>query len=103
NADEELAVAAARETLEETGVRAGELTPLGSIKYTKSRKEVYAFAGPAPVDAAPRCASWEVDQARFVPLEEARTLLHPEQAVFIDRLEELLKKASGVEKNGTST
>jgi predicted NUDIX family NTP pyrophosphohydrolase len=102
NTDEELAAAAARETLEETGVAAGgagaagaagELTPLGCIKYTKSRKEVYAFAGPAPVDAAPRCASWEVDQVRFVPVEEARSLLHPEQAVFIDRLLESLQAA----------
>jgi hypothetical protein len=47
---------------------------------------VYAFAGPAPADAAPRCASWEVDEARFVPLDEARRILHPEQVVFLDRL-----------------
>jgi predicted NUDIX family NTP pyrophosphohydrolase len=88
---EEPEAAARRETLEETGVRAAELSPLGSITYIKSRKEIHAFAGPAPPDADPRCASWEVDQARFVPLDEARTLLHPEQAVFIDRLRELLK------------
>ena len=88
---EELEAAARRETLEETGIRAGELSPLGTITYTKSRKEIHAFAGPAPPNAEPRCASWEVDQARFVPIEEARTLLHPEQAVFIDRLRELLK------------
>ncbi len=31
-------------------------------------------------------ASWEVDQARFVAIEEARTIMHPEQAVFLDRL-----------------
>jgi predicted NUDIX family NTP pyrophosphohydrolase len=88
---EELEAAARRETLEETGVRAGELTPLGSITYTKSRKQIHAFAGPGPPDAEPRCASWEVDQARFVPLDEARTLLHPEQAVFVDRLRKLLE------------
>ena len=78
--------AARRETLEEADVVAGELVALGSIQYTKSKKTIYAFAGPAPADAAPRCASWEVDQARFVPLEEARTLLHPEQIPFLDRL-----------------
>jgi predicted NUDIX family NTP pyrophosphohydrolase len=83
---EALEAAARRETLEETGVIAGELVPLGSISYTRSRKEVHAFAGAAPPDAEPRCASWEVDQARFVPLEEARSLIHPEQAVFLDRL-----------------
>jgi predicted NUDIX family NTP pyrophosphohydrolase len=78
--------AARRETLEETGVVAGELVELGFMDYTKSRKRVFAFAGPAPLDAEPRCASWEVDQACFVPVERARAMIHPEQAVFIDRL-----------------
>jgi predicted NUDIX family NTP pyrophosphohydrolase len=82
---------ARRETLEETGVIAGPLTPLGDIQYTKSRKRVYAYAGPAAADAQPRCASWEIDQARFLPLEEARRLIHPEQAVFLDQLVELLR------------
>jgi predicted NUDIX family NTP pyrophosphohydrolase len=83
---------ARRETLEETGIEAGTLVPLGSIDYQKSRKRVHAFAGPAPVEAEPRCASWEIDQARFVPLDEARQLLHPDQRVFVDRLLEQLKK-----------
>jgi predicted NUDIX family NTP pyrophosphohydrolase len=87
---EELEAAARRETLEETGVLAGELVELGFIDYTKSRKRIFAFAGLAPAEAAPRCVSWEVDQACFVPPERARTLLHPEQAVFIDRLKALL-------------
>ena len=82
----DLEATARRETLEEAGMTAGELTALGSIQYTKSKKTVHAFAGLAPADASPRCASWEVDQARFMPLEEARTLLHPEQVVFLDRL-----------------
>src|SRR3954470_11149322 len=94
NKDEtDLAVTARRETLEETGVKAGELVPLGSMVYKKSRKEVHAYAGPAPEDAKPRCASWEVDQAKFVPLAEARDLLHPDQAIFLDRLLEHLKKS----------
>jgi predicted NUDIX family NTP pyrophosphohydrolase len=88
----DLEVTARRETLEEAGVTAGELTPIGSILYTKSKKTVHAFAGPAPADAAPHCASWEIDQARFVSMEEARRLLHPEQAPFLDRLEERLRK-----------
>jgi predicted NUDIX family NTP pyrophosphohydrolase len=79
--------AARRETLEETGVAAGELIDLGHIDYTRSRKRVLCFAGPAPPDAEPRCASWEVDQACFVPLERARQLIHPDQAPFLDRLE----------------
>ena len=71
---------------------AGELIPLGSIQYTKSRKEVHAYAGHAPADAAPRLASWEVDEVRFVPLAEARGLLHREQVPFLDRLVAELKK-----------
>jgi predicted NUDIX family NTP pyrophosphohydrolase len=77
---------ARRETLEETGVTAAELVELGHIDYTRSRKRIWCFAGPAPADAAPRCASWEVDQACFVPLERARQLIHPDQAAFLDRL-----------------
>jgi predicted NUDIX family NTP pyrophosphohydrolase len=83
---EELEAAARRETAEETGVTAGTLVPLGSIRYTKSRKEVHCFAGPAPDDAAPRCATWEIDHAEFVPLEKARELLHVDQRAFLDRL-----------------
>jgi predicted NUDIX family NTP pyrophosphohydrolase len=91
NAGEDLEAAARRETFEETGVRMdGELIPLGSIVYQKSRKQVHAFAGPAPADAQPRCASWEIDQAAFLPIEEARNRIHPDQAVFLDRLVEHL-------------
>ena len=91
DAGEELEATARRETLEETGVTAGELTPLGTVQYTKSKKTIHAFAGPAPADAEPRCASWEIDQARFVAIDEARTLMHPEQAPFLDRLQAQLK------------
>jgi predicted NUDIX family NTP pyrophosphohydrolase len=90
--NEELEAAARRETWEETGVKAeGELVPLGDIIYKKSRKRVYCFAGLAPADAAPRCASWEVDQACFLLLARAKELLHPDQGVFLDRLVEKLR------------
>ncbi len=84
--DADLEATARRETLEETGVAAGALVPLGSIIYKKSRKEVHCFAGPAPAGAAPRPTSWEVDQATFLPLARARDLLHPDQTPFLDRL-----------------
>ena len=61
------------------------------MQYSKSRKWIHAYAGPAPADAQPRCASWEIDQAKFLSLEEARRLIHPEQAVFLDRLVESLQ------------
>ena len=82
---------ARRETREETGVEAGPLVPLGHMDYRKSRKRVYCFAGPAPEGAAPHPASWEVDQAAFLPLATARDRIHPDQAVFLDRLEEHLE------------
>jgi predicted NUDIX family NTP pyrophosphohydrolase len=91
----DLAATARRETLEETGVAAGELVELGHIDYKKSRKRVHCFAGPAPDDADPKCASWEVDQACFVPLDKAREVIHPDQLPFLDRLAEILSGQAG--------
>lgn len=84
--EDNLELTARRETQEEAGVTAGDLVALGHIDYSKSKKRVYCFAGPAPVDANPHPASWEIDQAQFFPLREARKLLHPEQCPFLDRL-----------------
>ena len=83
---EELEPAARRETWEETGIRAGELFSLGFTDYRKSRKRVHCFGGPAPDDAEPQPTSWEVDQARFLGIDEARQALHPDQVPFLDRL-----------------
>jgi predicted NUDIX family NTP pyrophosphohydrolase len=96
NAEEvDMAVTARRETLEETGVQAGTLVSLGHVEYRKSRKRIHCFAGPAAAGADPRCASWEVDQAEFVPLARARELLHPDQCIFLDRLTRYLDGAAG--------
>jgi predicted NUDIX family NTP pyrophosphohydrolase len=92
---ESLEQAARRETLEETGVAAGELQSLGSIDYTKSRKRIHCFTGPAPADAQPQPSSWEIDRAEFLPFDQARQCLHPDQAPFLDRLQALL--AGGAE------
>lgn len=91
---EDPAMTARRETLEETGIEAGDLVPLGTVQYRKSRKRIHCFAGPAPEGAEPRCASWEVDQAAFLPLAEARQRIHPDQRAFLDRLEALLGQAA---------
>lgn len=83
---ESLEVAARRETREETTLEAGSLIPLGSIDYTRSRKRVHAFAGLAAEGAQPGCGSWEVDQAEFLPIEEALTKIHPDQKALLTRL-----------------
>jgi len=85
--DASLEETARRETEEETGVVAGPLVPLGSIEYQKSRKRVFCFAGPAPEGCVPRPASWEVDQACFVTIDKAKEILHPDQRIFLDRLQ----------------
>lgn len=83
---EQLEAAARRETLEETGLQPGELFSLGFIDYRKSHKRVHCFGGPVPAGAEPKPASWEIDQAEFLPLERARQLIHPDQAPFLDGL-----------------
>lgn len=95
NDGELLEDAARRETLEETGVVADKLIPLGHADYTKSRKRIHCFGGPAGPDAAPHCASWEVDKAEFVDMERARQLIHPDQVVFLTRLEAEIAAQSG--------
>jgi predicted NUDIX family NTP pyrophosphohydrolase len=90
---ESLEDAARRETLEEAGVEAGRLVPLGWVEYTKSRKRIHAFAG-EHAGGEPRCASWEVDGAEFLPLAEARRRIHPDQRPLLDRLEALLAASS---------
>ncbi len=84
--DEDLEATARRETREETGIEVGALVPLGFVDYTRSKKRVHAFAAAAPTDAAPRCASWEVDKVEFIEITRARRIIHPDQATFLDRL-----------------
>jgi predicted NUDIX family NTP pyrophosphohydrolase len=90
DAGESFEAAARRETVEETGVSAGDLRPLGFIEYTRSRKRVHAFYGPAPA-VVPTCCSWEVDGANFFPLSQARELIHEDQRPLLTRLAELVE------------
>jgi predicted NUDIX family NTP pyrophosphohydrolase len=83
---ESLEDAARRETLEETGVVANQLTYMGYADYTKSKKRVHCFAGPSPDNARPHCASWEVDKAEFLTIKKALKAIHPDQLVFLQRL-----------------
>ena len=90
---ETLATTARREVREETGVDVtGDMETLGYIEYKKSRKRVHAWAAPLPKGAVPRCASWEIDKAQMLSMDEARRLIHPDQAAFLDRLMALWAK-----------
>ncbi|MBI2963720.1 MAG: NUDIX domain-containing protein [Deltaproteobacteria bacterium] len=82
--------AALRETLEETGLCCRILEPLGEIDYQKSRKTVMGFLAEAlsPVSSPVlEPGDWEIDRAEFLPPDEARAKLHPDQRAFIDRAE----------------
>ena len=93
---EDREAAARRECWEETGIRpVGELVDLGFADYRRSRKRIFCFAGPASATDQPQCASWEVDRAEFLPLPQARQVIHPDQAIFLDRLVDHLAKSAG--------
>jgi len=92
-AGEDAQTAARRETQEEAGITPGELELLGEIEYRKSRKRILCFFGPASSDDVPRqTRDLEVAEARFVGLDEARRLLHPDQRAFVDMLQERLSR-----------
>jgi predicted NUDIX family NTP pyrophosphohydrolase len=90
NPDETMEQAARRETIEETGVIAGELIDVGYIDYTRSKKRVHCFVGQAPVDQQARCASWEVDKVEYIEITRARRIIHPDQAPLLDRMLRLI-------------
>ena len=100
---EALEAAARRETIEETGLVAGTLVDVGFVDYTRSQKRVYAFAGPAPEDAVPRCASWEVDKVDFIELSRARRIIHPDQAALLGRLERMLGTSANEDGTASAT
>ena len=100
---ESILSAAQREFREETGfaVTTDAFIDLGTVRL-KSGKTVYGFAFEGDADPAklksnefelewpPRSGRIEhypeVDEVRFVSPTEARRLLHPAQAAFVDRL-----------------
>lgn len=98
---EDLASAAVRETLEETGVRVVVQMSLGSVLQRGGRKLVHGFwATVAPgaesaIDDKGKCRGGddENDVCGFYPVEKAYEMMIPAQCVFLDRLREQLATA----------
>lgn len=108
--DEDALAAARREFEEETGLPlpAGRLVSLGAVR-TSGGKAIVVWALEADLDVAsfspgtvtiewpPRAGRMievpEIDQVRWVPLDEARRLLTSSQRPFLDRLQELVGTA----------
>jgi predicted NUDIX family NTP pyrophosphohydrolase len=104
---EALEAAAAREFTEETGLPVtAPLAPLGEVRQ-KGGKTVHAwaFSGELPPGFTPASNTFElewpprsgrkqlfpeIDRAEMFPLEIAREKINPAQAVFLDRLQELI-------------
>jgi predicted NUDIX family NTP pyrophosphohydrolase len=84
--------AAARETLEETGVSINieDLHSFGYVVY-KSKKVVHCYAAEVGPEIKPICNSWEVDKAEFIEINKASTIIHKKQAEFISKLIQQLK------------
>ncbi len=104
--DEGVEDAARREVAEELGVTvSGPLAPLGMVRQSGG-KSVSAFAAEQDVDtdaitsmtfeiewpprSGRRRAFPEVDAARWMPVEEARTMMLKSQLPLLDRIEPLL-------------
>jgi 8-oxo-dGTP pyrophosphatase MutT (NUDIX family) len=82
---------AAREVREETGVVANVVSPLGDVRYTyrrggrRVRKTVHFFLCEY-VEGSTDDHDHEVDEARWIPLAEARTALtYPGERALIER------------------
>lgn len=104
--------AAARELAEETGLRVEPeaLLPLGTVRL-RSGKVVHGFAVEADLDPATvrsntvemewppgsgrRIRFAEIDRVAWVSPDEARRLLNPAQAAFVERLVEVLNTERG--------
>lgn len=85
--EETLEQTARRETKEETGVEVTKLIPHGFIDYVKSKKRIHCWISQATEDCQPKCNSWEVDRAEFLPITEAKKKIHPDQLPFLLSLE----------------
>ena len=85
---EEIQTTAIRETFEEIGVKIDpdRLMNLGWIVYKSKRKKVFCYAAEVGPDTSVDVSSWEIDKAEWVTPDEAKQMLHADQAEFVTRL-----------------
>jgi predicted NUDIX family NTP pyrophosphohydrolase len=108
-AGEDLEAAAARETLEETGLKVRIIAPLGHVRQ-KSGKVVHAFHAVVAeqsderIDALGRCRfpDGENDVCRFYPIAKAYNLMIPAQRELLDRLQGTLTRPAPPAKSATT-
>lgn len=103
--DESAADAAYREVLEETGIRAKILSPLGTVKYRSGRKEIILFLAQykgGTITDDGRCLQhdWENDDVRFVNEFDAKRMLRYEFREMINVANKLLDEVQPLEKHG---
>lgn len=81
------------EAWEEVGMLLAYGSPkLGTIRYKSGRKEVTCYA--CETADSPKALSWEIDKAEWFTPEEAKGVIHPDQAEFVDSLLRLLNGPS---------
>ena len=89
---------ARRETWEETGLFAEDLELLGEIIYATRKKKVICFHGRISESTKPFINSpEEIDRVEWMTLEQARVVLHRDQARFIKMFEEKIYDLQKIE------
>jgi ADP-ribose pyrophosphatase YjhB (NUDIX family) len=82
--DEDMAEAVRNEVADETGVRAKEVDYLGFVDYPRGR--LHCYFGKAPKTAQPKRGHLEVRDVKFIPLEEAMSLVDKRQQKLLNAL-----------------
>jgi predicted NUDIX family NTP pyrophosphohydrolase len=84
---EDEATAALRETRERPVSTATSSLPRREPVPEESKVVIAFLAEPSspPPGTVLEPGDWEIDRAEFLPAEEARARLHPDQQIFIDR------------------
>ena len=84
DADEDMAEAVRAELAEETGVRVNQVDYLGFVDYPRGR--LHCYFGKAPKTAEPKRGHLEVRGVKFIPLQDAMSLVDKRQQKLLNAL-----------------